>query len=229
MKYICIWFDLGHTLIKPTIGTRYRQVLSGQGIHKELTEIDRAFYLANKSFMRDYPHVLETAPEFHMPWYLGVVNYHLGVQVSLEKACSRLAELKGAAQKHWDLIDGARETLECVRSMGYRTGLISNWDSTCRTILKESCLEPVLDTVIFSSEVGSGKPESKIFEIAFKTAGVRPEQCLHVGDNYYDDIKGAQGVGMDCLLIDPYHDPGPEGLKEIPVITSVKEVLKYLE
>ncbi|MEY8353872.1 HAD family hydrolase [Lachnospiraceae bacterium 54-53] len=180
--------------------------------------------------MRNYPHVLESAPEFHMPWYLGVVNYHLGVQVSLENAAGQLHETSGeASHNHWELIDGARETLECIRSMGCRTGLISNWDSTCRSVLKESCLEPVLDTVIFSSEVGSGKPERKIFEIAFRTAGVRPEQCLHVGDNYYDDIKGAQGVGMDCLLVDPHCRTGPEDMKEIPVISTVKEVLKYLE
>lgn len=230
MKYNCIWFDLGHTLIKPTIGIRYRQVLLSElGIYKELNEIDRAFYLANKTFMRDYPHILETEPEFHMPWYLGVVNYQLGVQVPLEKACSLLTKKKGTSRKYWEPIDGARETLECIRSMGYRTGLISNWNFTCRAVLKESCLEPVLDAVIFSSEVGAGKPEPKIFEIAFQTAGVRPEQCLHVGDNYYDDIKGAQSVGMDCLLIDSYGDLRPENLKGIPVISSVKEVLKYLE
>lgn len=229
MKYTCIWFDLGHTLIKPTISIRYREVLAGLRIEKELKEVERAFYLANKTFMRDYPHILETGPEYHMPWYLGVVNYHLGVQVPLEKACSLLVKSGRVSQKYWELMDGAMETLKSIRSIGYRAGLISNWNSTCRSVLRESRLEPVLDTVIFSSEVGSGKPEPEIFEAAFKMAGVRPEQCLHVGDNYYDDIIGARRVGMDCLLIDPYCETVPEDRKGVPVIASVKEVFNYLE
>ena len=37
-------------------------------------------------------------------------------------------------------------------------------------------------------------------------------QVLFVGDNYYDDVVGAQKVGIDCLLLAPY---GTLGMEEI--------------
>ncbi len=49
--------------------------------------------------------------------------------------------------------------------------------------------------------VGVAKPQPRIFEIAIEEAGVPPDQILYVGDNPEDDIKGANNMGIDAVLI----------------------------
>jgi len=60
--------------------------------------------------------------------------------------------------------------------------------------------------------VGAEKPDAAIFEAALQQTGYEAGQVLFVGDNYYDDVVGAQKVGIDCLLLAPY---GTLGMEEI--------------
>ena len=56
------------------------------------------------------------------------------------------------------------------------------------------------------------KPDAAIFDAALRQTGYDAGQVLFVGDNYYDDVVGAQKVGIDCLLLAPY---GTLGMEEI--------------
>lgn len=60
---------------------------------------------------------------------------------------------------------------------------------------------------IFSDEVKIAKPNRKIFDLAYEKTkliypcGIKRNQILHIGDNYENDIIGAQKFGFDALLI----------------------------
>jgi FMN phosphatase YigB (HAD superfamily) len=74
--------------------------------------------------------------------------------------------------------------------------------------------------------VGSDKPHPPIFHTALKRAGVPPSEALHVGDQYRIDVVGAQGVGIQALLLDR-EDFYPQ-ISDCPHIRSLSQVADYL-
>ena len=212
MKYRCVWFDLGLTLVQRPVAASYRQVLAAFGAVKDQAQIERAFYLADKTFMREYPHVLGGDGAAYFAWYLGLVNYHLGLQLDLERCCTLFRAVRAQSDTPWQPIPGAKELLAALHAAGVGTGLVSNWDDSCRAVLQNTGLAGLLDTVTVSCEVGAEKPDAAIFDAALRQTGYDAGQVLFVGDNCYDDVVGAQKVGIDCLLLAPY---GTLGMEEI--------------
>jgi putative hydrolase of the HAD superfamily len=94
-----------------------------------------------------------------------------------------------------------RATLAAFKEKGIRIGLISNWDSRLEGILDGTGLSALLDLVVISSLVGYSKPHKRIFEIALEKEGLTPDQAVHVGDTYRDDIEGAKGAGIRPVFI----------------------------
>lgn len=229
MKIRSVWFDLGLTLVNTPVDEVYQQVLASFGIQKEPEDIKRAFYLADKTFMRDYPHVLGTDPDHFMPWFLGIVNYQLGIRLNLAEAVTAYQKARRSLNAGWQLIPGAAELLGELRQRGIHTGLISNWDASCRSVLAENGLDALLETIVVSSEAGVEKPDPHIFETALNRSGIEPEQTLFVGDNYYDDVIGAAKCGIRCLLLAPYGSLGIEEIKYQPMLSNIGEVMNYLE
>ena len=50
------------------------------------------------------------------------------------------------------------EVLRAARERGVRLVVVSNWDVSLHEVLRETGLAPLLDGVVISAEVGSGKP-----------------------------------------------------------------------
>jgi putative hydrolase of the HAD superfamily len=93
------------------------------------------------------------------------------------------------------------ETLRALEEMGIRIGVISNWDSRLESILDGIGLGRRLDVVVISSLVGYSKPHPRIFEIALERSGMGPEEAVHVGDTFRDDVQGAQAAGIRAVLL----------------------------
>ena len=69
MRYKYLWFDLGMTLVETARSQVYKKVLKKFGISKTEEEIKKAYHLADKLFMRSYPHVISQKPEEFLPWH----------------------------------------------------------------------------------------------------------------------------------------------------------------
>jgi putative hydrolase of the HAD superfamily len=120
------------------------------------------------------------------------------------------------------------ETLGRLTAEGYRMGLVSNLTlrpDLIRADLDRWELAPYLDATVFSSEVGVRKPDARIFREALERLGAPPTATAFVGDRLYDDISGAQAVGMRAVLTrqfrqedDPAYAPDAvvEHLRELP-------------
>lgn len=50
-----------------------------------------------------------------------------------------------------------------------------------------------------SEEVGVGKPNPKIFEVALSKAQLKPEEAVYIGNSLKHDVEGARKVGMDYI------------------------------
>ena len=56
--------------------------------------------------------------------------------------------------------------------------------------------------VVASEEEQRYKPHPSIFQRAIRYLGLPPENILHVGDSYLEDVVGATSVGMGSILIE---------------------------
>ncbi len=229
MKYTHIFFDLGLTLVKLKRAQRYKEVLSFFKVEKGEDEIEKAYHYADKLFMREYIGVLGKNPETFMPWYLGVVNYRLGIKLDLIEVYNKNVEVAKKYKLGWECFEHTINTLKTLKEKGYKLGLISNWNNTCRNVLDENGISEYLDYIFISEEIGVEKPNPDIFYKAFEIANVKPENALYIGDNYYDDVVGCKKVGMDCLLINPYDKFGIEEIDYEFIINDSSKVLEFLE
>jgi putative hydrolase of the HAD superfamily len=223
-----VWFDLGYTLIRMKRELTYGAVLREQGHEIPEDRLARTFHLVDKYFMREFPGVFGNFVYSPMPWYIGVVNYHLGVRADLCSLAGRWIEVQRENKPYWIAYEETHEVLEELKRRSLGVGLISNWDHTARKILDRLDLSRFLDPIVVSFEVGHAKPSAEIFRIALERGGVPPEECLYVGDNYYDDALGARKVGMRPLIINRFGRLGVEEITDCPILTSLREVFAHL-
>lgn len=225
-KYI--WFDLGYTLLKLKREKLFQNMLEELGFNISLDKIEKAFHLTDKLFMRMYPGVLGKKRSFYMPIYMGNMIYTLGIRTDICPLYEIWKQKLENPFKVWTTFDSVKEELEKLVSEGFRLGVISNWDKTAVPLLEQFKLWSLFENIIISSEVGCEKPDLKIFQIAMDQASVSPDDCLYVGDNYYDDGVGSRKIGMDFVIINPYGDLGVEELEDCNIISDIGHLREYL-
>jgi phosphoserine phosphatase len=69
------------------------------------------------------------------------------------------------------------------------------------TKLKGSGLERFFPVVVASSDVGYGKPDRRIFEIAVQRLGMDASGVLVVGDSVEKDVVGASAAHLRCVWL----------------------------
>ena len=122
----------------------------------------------------------------------------------------------------YKLFDDVLPVLHELTASGLRLGLISNFERWLEEMLVEMEVGHLFDSMTISGSVGVEKPDSAIFELALKDAGVAAADAVYVGDSPVLDAAPAAGVGMKVVLIDRalrYPDsawPRIESLKELP-------------
>lgn len=224
-----VFFDLGLTLAESDTPRRYVEHFATLKCPISQEEANRAYHLANKYFMREQRGALGKGDGSVLRCFLQRVCQELK-RPELAEDLYQLT-LGETSPVEWTAFPFTVEVLQGLRERGIRTGLISNWDPSCRSVLEKTGLTPYLDPIVVSSEVGVEKPDRRIFEKALELSGEDPKECLYVGDNYYDDGVGASQVGMAFCVLNP---PGQLGIEEldlpwcVPDIRGVWDVIQAL-
>jgi putative hydrolase of the HAD superfamily len=118
------------------------------------------------------------------------------------------------------------DVLRAARERGVRLVVVSNWDVSLHDVLAETGLAPLLDGVLTSAEVGSGKPAPAIFARALALAGVAADEALHVGDSVEHDVAGARAAGIEPLLV--VRDGAPPAAAGVRAIPTLRPLLGLL-
>lgn len=223
-----IAFDLGYTLVFNEREKIYNSFIREKGIHHPMEDIQMAFHLTDKTFMREYPGMLGRHPEFQLPWYLGVVSYHLGEKLNLQEAADFFVH-NAEEETYWQLFRHTKQVLAGLQEEGFKLALLSNWDPSARTLLERLGIYHLFDTILVSSEVGIEKPNKKIFELLLSETKLKPEEICYVGDNYYDDVKGSRKVGIETILLNRFGRKGIEEIDDAIVIPTTEEIFKVLK
>ena len=124
-------------------------------------------------------------------------------------------------------------TLTALRSMGVRIGLLSNthWPRSFHEhFLERDGLAPLIDERCYTSELVYTKPHGEAFRAVLERLGAPdPRRAVFVGDRPYDDVWGAQQLGMRAVLrpnpLVPGFDVTPDATVEalpelLPLVSS---------
>ena len=95
----------------------------------------------------------------------------------------------------FELLPGARESLERLRRCGLELAIVANFDLSLAARLEELGLGHAFSVVVTPADAGVAKPAARIFELALERLAVAPERALHIGDGAADE-EGAAAAGM---------------------------------
>ena len=157
-------------------------------------------------FYQLYSELLE---EYHALLMAGRYSYEEARRLRFERllapywpaaTATEIDDFVRANQTHYPLmrqpVAGAQALLQALKPH-YRIGIVTN----NRTTEQEEKLAflgmtDLVDALITSEEVGVPKPDARIFEVAMRYLGARPEETVLVGDNWRADVLGALAVGI---------------------------------
>jgi putative hydrolase of the HAD superfamily len=116
-------------------------------------------------------------------------------------------------------------TIRQLRWAGLKVGLLTNRSDPPTEYLEDSGLAPHLDFCVAAGQIGSWKPDPEAFFYSMGMARSIPVETLYIGDNYYADVVGARGAGMQAVMIDRDRVfPEPD----CPTIYEITEMLGLL-
>jgi 2-haloacid dehalogenase len=131
---------------------------------------------------------------------------------------------------NWHIFPDALRLLDALRSRGMVVGAVSNWVWSLPELLHSLQLVSRFDFIAASSHVGFEKPNPGIFRYALERAAVPPEAVVHVGDHLEADVRGAEAVGIQGVLIDRHGRYDSEDVPpDVPVIRSLDELVPMLD
>lgn len=96
------------------------------------------------------------------------------------------------------------DALRSLRGAGWRVGVVTNGPSSQRDKLVRAGLEDLVDAVCISDEIGSTKPDRRIFEEALRRCGARgiaAESVAMVGDAPEPDVGGGRNMGFRTIWL----------------------------
>ncbi|MDE5844815.1 MAG: YjjG family noncanonical pyrimidine nucleotidase [Muribaculaceae bacterium] len=126
---------------------------------------------------------------------------------------------------HSKLIDGARELLDTLRSLGYKVGVISNGFKGIQfNKLRSSGLEDWFDEIVLSDEIEVNKPDSRLFEYALKKATTNAYESVIIGDNRLTDIHGGAQAGWQTIYFNR-DGKSPESDEANLTVTDLHELI----
>jgi putative hydrolase of the HAD superfamily len=136
------------------------------------------------------------------------------VEACVEHICRELnvtvsgAQIKRTGQIRLDYTlrnmkprSGSVEVLTSLKSDGYKTALISDCTPETPLVWQNTPFAPLFDVTVFSCRAGVKKPDPRIYHLATDRLGVRPQDCLYIGDGSSRELSGASQAGMRAVLI----------------------------
>lgn len=99
-------------------------------------------------------------------------------------------------------VEGVVELLKELRSRNVKLAIVTNGGSAMqRSKIAALGIEPMMDAIIVSSEVGLRKPDPKIFGLALHRLEQAASNAWFVGDHPDHDIRGAIAAGLKAFWI----------------------------
>lgn len=103
-----------------------------------------------------------------------------------------------------EIFPDALETLRWLRGRGCKLALLTNGNGAPqRRKIETFGLAPFFDSILIEGEVGFGKPDRRVYELALERLSVSPADVWMAGDNLEWDVVQPQRLGIFSIWIHP--------------------------
>jgi putative hydrolase of the HAD superfamily len=126
----------------------------------------------------------------------------------LGMANANLAASIGDAYSHhreagMEPLPDAIDTVRWLKTSGCRLGLLTNGAGPAqRKKIERFGLTDLFDTILVEGEVGFGKPDLRIYQLALSRLEMTPQGAWMVGDNLEWDVAAPQKLGLVGIWVD---------------------------
>ncbi len=125
--------------------------------------------------------------------------------------------------------DATFEMLDELKRRNIKIGLITNTFSDERDFIRESKLFPYFDVALISYEQGICKPDPEIFRRMTEKLGLKPEECLYVGDGGSKELYAARDAGMHPVQCTWFHDMAYEPHIPCPILDEFNRADRQMD
>lgn len=137
--------------------------------------------------------------------YEQVYNNAINLYKKNRKGDLEIAKQLGVKLPDWYkedeiLYKDTNKTLRLLTSK-YKIGIIANQPLGTEKRLKKYGITQYIDLIVASAEEGISKPDRRIFEIALKRSGCKPNEAVMIGDRIDNDIVPAKLLGMHTIWV----------------------------
>lgn len=117
------------------------------------------------------------------------------------RLAAALAARLAAVRADTRLRDEALPVLAELRARGVGTAVVSDCCHELPQLLPTLPIARYLTATVFSIEVGTCKPDPKMYLTACRMLETPPRDCLYVGDGGSRELTGARAVGMAAVRL----------------------------
>lgn len=239
MAYRAVLFDIGDTLwhsadapppaeFRRIAAARAATFLASRGLsHKDPGQVARTAWDALERAMRRARSTDRVEPNYAEAARLALSK--AGLTLDLQQAGELMETIYVSGEEGGKAAyPGARDTLEALRSRGFRLGIVTNrafGGTRFRDDLRAAGLDVGWDAIVVSVEVGYLKPHRAIFEAALGALALHPAEALMVGNSLLEDVAGAQSLGIRAAW--KRCAPDAEGVRPDFSFDEVPELLDW--
>ncbi len=232
MRYSTVLFDVGDTLLSvPKPAPIYQELLTSYGCSVCVEDVEQILAETKRLIDEQVPNwvtedfVLDsTASTRRRMMHVDTIISLSGVSCPEVARATFLNLYVGT--EFFTIFPDVAETLDALRSAGYRLGIVSNWESRLLELCAAHGIAEAFDFAVVSEIEGYSKPHPHLYRRALELAGVPANQVIHVGDKLREDVEGAASVGIRAVLLDrsarstDQYEPRIQTLTDLPAILA---------
>jgi len=225
-----VFFDAADTLfyIKDGLGNTYAEPAKKYGIDPDPQELRKAF---GKYFPTAPPLAFEAGNKEELQtlekkWWYDVVHKvytDLGMFDEFDNYFNDLFETFRTTA--WEIFPETKEVLTRLKTRGYMIVVVSNFDSRVYDVCRSMDILDHFDDFVISSESGCAKPSIEIFQLALQRNGLRPDECVHIGDNYVNDYVSPTSIGMNAIFLDRENEHPDKSISKIKDLNELLTII----
>ena len=150
----------------------------------------------------------------------------LSLEVPADTAVSAAQDAFAAFMAHRNEVVLFPDAIDVLSHLAERFTLIAITNGNAD--VHKTALGPLFKLAFRADEVGSAKPDAKIFEVAMSAVACASNEMIHIGDSIETDVKGAINASVTPIWFNADEDDNSMGIREVRSLTDLPAAIDSL-